>query len=349
MAISSAALSPKEFRVAIQAQALLGTSLGTTMLELNVDAITHGTLGGVNNYDLKSGGGRIFQDEHYFHQNSDYVSEISLSGIYTVDTCHPMLENITGDTAEPYTVASHYNPTTNIKTGNALTPSNSELLTLAILPPDIPNDAAPSGDECIIYKDCVCTAFSWTGDMGTNGGLITYSATFKTYSPVELEADGSGFSITPYTLTAAQTLTMSDWQTPTNRVICGSANVMVNSFTMSLENDAVFLGRGASGVPEAIGRGAEFAMTADANVKYDNESADMLNDFQSATSGATTGNTILSNASTPATGASWGFQYPQSVFTSVALSEGDVMAIDASVKMVGYGNAATDVCATIAD
>ena len=75
----------------------------------------------------------------------------------------------------------------------------------------------------------------------------------------------------------------------------------------------------------------------------------MLNDFQTATSGATTGNTILSNASIPATGASWGFQYPQSVFTSVALSEGDVMAIDASVKMVGYGVGTSTVCATIAD
>ena len=75
----------------------------------------------------------------------------------------------------------------------------------------------------------------------------------------------------------------------------------------------------------------------------------MLNLFQAATSGATTGNTIMSNASTPATGASWGFQFPQSVFTSVALSEGDIMGIDASVKMVGYGNATTTTCATIAD
>ena len=75
----------------------------------------------------------------------------------------------------------------------------------------------------------------------------------------------------------------------------------------------------------------------------------MLADFQGATSGATTGNTILSNAATPATGASWGFQYPQAVFTSVALSEGDIMNIDASVKMVGYGVGTTTVCATIAD
>ena len=349
MAISSAALSPREFRVAIQPQTALGTAKTDGMLELNVDSISHGTLGGVNNYDLRSGGGRILQDEHYFHQNSDYISEITLSGIYTVDTCFSMLENITGDTAEPYTVASNYNPTANIKTGASLTAGNSELLTLVILPPDVPNDGAPSDSDCIVYKDCVVTSFTWSGDMGTNGGMITYSATFKTYSPVALEVDGSGFTLTPYTLVAAQTLTMGDWQTPANRVICGQADVMVNSFSMNLENDAVFLGRGGSGVPESIGRGAEFSMTADINVKYDDESADLLNLFQAATSGASTGNTILSNASTPATGASWGFQFPQSVFTSVALSEGDIMAIDASVKMVGYGVGTTTVCATIAD
>ena len=349
MAISSAALSPREFRIAIQPQTGLGTALTNGMLELNVASITHGTLGGVNNYDLKSGGGRILQDEHYFHQNSDYISEISLSGIYTVDTCFSLLENITGDTGEPYTIASNYNPSVNIKTGASLTAGNSELLTLAILPPDVPNDGAPSDSDTILYKDCVVTAFSWSGDMTDNGGLVKYSATFKTYSPVGLGVDGSGYTITPYTLVAAQTLSMGDWQTPGNRVIGGQADVMVNSFAMNLENDAVFLGSGASGVPAAIGRGAEFSATADINVKYDDESADMLNDFQTATSGATTGNTILSNASTPATGASWGFQFPQSVFTSVALSEGDIMNIDASVKMVGYGNATTTTCATIAD
>ena len=66
MAISSTALSPREFRIAIQPQTALGTALTNGMLELNVDSISHGTLGGVNSYDVKSGGGRILQDEHYF-------------------------------------------------------------------------------------------------------------------------------------------------------------------------------------------------------------------------------------------------------------------------------------------
>jgi len=349
MAISSAALSPKEFRVTIQPQTALGTALTNGMLELNVDSISHGTLGGVNNYDLRSGGGRIFQDEHYFHQNSDYISEISLSGIYTVDTCFPMIENIVYDVAEPYTIASSYSPSVAIKTGASLTAGNSELLTLAILPPDIPNDGAPSDSDGIVYKDCVVTAFSWSGDMGSDGGLVKYSATFKTYSPVALEVDASGYTIAAYELSASQTATMGDWQTPAKRVICGQADVMVNSFSLNLENDAVFLGRGASGVCEVVSRGAEFSVTADINVKYDDESADLLNQFQAADSSLTAGATQLTNATNPADGASWGFQFPQSVFTSVALSEGDVMGIDASVKMVGYGVGTTTTCATIAD
>ena len=347
MAISSVAFSPKEFRVAIQAQTALGTALTNGMQELNVDAVTHGTLGGVNNYDLKSGGGRILQDEHYFHQNSDYISEISISGIWS-DEFAPLLDNITGDAAEVWEVASNYTPSVNIKTGASLTAATSELLTLAILPPK--NGATtPSDTDGIVYKDCVVTAFSWSGDITDNGGLLKYSATLKTYSPVALNVDASGYTLNAYELTAAQTASMGDWQTPANRVICGQADVMVNSFSMNLENDAVFLGRGASGVPEVIGRGAEFSATADINVKYDDESADLLNQFQAATTAASAGNTILSNASTPATGASWGFQFPQSVFTSVALAEGDVMNIDVSVKMVGYGNATSTTCLTIAD
>ena len=348
MAISSVAFSPKEFRVAMQAQTALGTAKTDGMQEINVDSITHGTLGGVNNYDLKSGGGRIFQDEHYFHQNSDYISEISISGIYSTEYGGILLENITGDTAEVFEIASNYEPSANIKTGASLTAGNSELLTLAILPPKA-GAATPSATDGIVYKDCVVTSFSWTGDMTDNGGLIKYSATLKTYSPVALEVDADSFTIAAYEMTAAQTISMSDWQTPANRVICGQADVLVNSFAMNLENDAVFLGRGASGGPEVIGRGAELAATAEFNVKYDDESADLLNLFQTATSGASTGNTIMSNASTPADGASWGFQFPQSVFTNVALSEGDIMNIQASVKMVGYGTGTTTVCATIAD
>ena len=164
-----------------------------------------------------------------------------------------------------------------------------------------------------------------------------------------LEQDSDSYTIAAYELTAAQTLSMGDWQTPANRVICGQADVMVNSFSLNLENDAVFLGRGASGVCEVVSRGSEFSATADINVKYDDESADLLNQFQGATSAASAGNTILSNASTPADGASWGFQFPQSVFTSVALAEGDVMNIDVSVKMVGYGNGTTTTCLTMAD
>ena len=347
MAISPIAYSPKEFRVAIQAQTVLGTAKTDSMQEVNADSVTHGTLGGVNNYDLKSGGGRLLQDEHYFHQNSDYISEISISGIWS-DEFAPLIDNITGDAAEVWAVASNYTPSQNIKTSNSLNAGTSELLTLAIMPPS--NGATtPSDTDGIVYKDCVVTAFTWSGDMTDNGGLLKYSATLKTYSPVALNVDASAYTIAAYELSASQTSSMSDWQTPGNRIICGQADLMVNSFSMNLENDAVFLGRGASGVCEVVSRGAEFSATADINVKYDDESADLLNQFQAATTAASAGNTILSNASTPADGASWGFQFPQSVFTNVALAEGDIMNIDASVKMVGYGNGTSTQALKIAD
>ena len=347
MAISSVAFSPKEFRVFIQAQTALGTGITSGMQELNVDSITHGTLGGNNNYDLKSGGGRILQDEHYYHDNSGYISEISVSGIYSTEL-GMLLENITGDTSEVFEVASNYTPSSNIKTGATLTAGNSELFCLVIAPPKN-GSANPSDTDGIIYRDCVVTSFSWNGDMGTNGGLVTYSATFKSYSPVLLNIDVSSVTFAAYELSAAQTLTMGDWQTPANRVICGQADVMVNSFSFNIENDAVFLGRGADGICEVVGRGGEFSSTASFNVKYDDESADLLNMFQAATSAASTGATNMSNASTPADGASWGFKMAGSVFTSVALSEGDVMAIDAEVKMVGAGAGETTTCLTIAD
>ena len=346
MAISSVAFSPKEFRVAIQAQTALGTAKTDGMQEINVDSITHGTLGGNNNYDLKSGGGRILQDEHYYHDNSGYVSEISISGVYSTEIA-ALIENITGDAAEVWEVASNYEPSTNIKTGATLTAGNSELLTLAILPPKS-GATTPSDSDGILYKDCVVTSFSWSGDMATNGGLVTYSATLKTYSPVALEQDASGYTIAPYVMNAAQTISMSDWKTPGNRIVCGQADLLVNSFTFNIENDAIFLGR-TGDVCEVVARSGEFSSTADFNVKYDDESADLLNMYQTATTGQSTGVTNMGNTNPPTSGADWGFKYAGSVFTNVALSEGDVMNIDVSVKMVGAGNGTSTTCLTIAD
>ncbi len=347
MGISTVAYSPKEFRVAIQAQTALGTALTNGMQEINVDSISHGTLGGNNNYDLKSGGGRILQDEHYYHDNLGVVSEISISGIYSTEFFE-LIENITGDTGEVWEVASNYEPSTNIKTGATLTAGNSELLTLAILPPKT-GAATPSSTEGILYKDCVVTSFTWSGDMSDTSGLVKYSATLKTQSPPALEQDADSYTINTYEMTAAHTIQMADWVTSANREICDIPDLFVNTFSMNLENDAIFVGQVAGGVCEVVGRGAEFSATADFNLKYDDESAKLLNLFQAATSAESAGNTVMSNAATPATGADWGFRFHQSVFTNVALSEGDIMNLDVSVKVVGYGTGTDTVCLTIAD
>ena len=348
MAISSVAYSPKEFRVAIQPQVILGTAITDGMQELNVDSISHGTLGGNNNYDLKSGGGRILQDEHYYHDNLGVVSEISISGIYNTDFFE-LIENITGDTGEVWAVASNYKPSEEIKTGATLTATDSLLFTLAIMPPISGTATTPSATEGILYKDCVVTSFTWSGDMSDNSGLIKYSATLKTQSPPALEQDASGYTIAEYDMSAAKTILMADWVTPANRAICGVGDMFVNTFSLNLENDAIFVGQIAAGVCEVVTRGAEFSATADFNVKYDNQSNQLLDDFQGATTAVSAGNTVMSKQATPATTADWGFRFHQSVFTSVALSEGDIMNIDVSVKMVGAGSETNSVCLTMAD
>ena len=71
--------------------------------------------------------------------------------------------------------------------------------------------------------------------------------------------------------------------------------------------------------------------------------------YQTATTGQSTGVTNMGNTNPPTSGADWGFKYAGSVFTNVALSEGDVMNIDVSVKMVGAGNGTSTTCLTIAD
>ena len=348
MAVSGQAFSPKEFIVAIGAQTALGTAKTDALYSMHVDSITHGTLGGFNSYDLKSGGGRILQDEHYIHLNEGLISEITVSGTYGSSFGIEIMENITGDNAEVWTVASNYEPRTDIIAGvSDLNVGDSAILTLAILPPKA-GAATPTSTEGIVYKDCLCTSVTWSGDMSDFGGILKYSATFKTYSPPALEVDADSFTIGDFNL-GTQTAFMTDWKTATRRKICGVDELLVNSFSLNIENDALFLGHGSGGIPEVVSRQGEFSVTADFNVKYDEESAKLLNLFQAATGGQSAGATLMSNAATPADNTDWGFLIPQSVFTNVALSEGDVMNVDASIKMVGYGVGETTTVITIAD
>ena len=108
--------------------------------------------------------------------------------------------------------------------------------------------------------------------------------------------------------------------------------VILNSFTLTIDHPAVFVGATTTGYA-VVGRGAECAVTGDAQVKYDANTKTMINEFDTQTG---------SNSSTSAfqitNDANFGILTKKAVYTNVALSEGDAMMLDVSVKAVDNGS-----------
>ena len=127
---------------------------------------------------------------------------------------------------------------------------------------------------------------------------------------------------------------MSSWDAD-DRIIAGHSNVLVNSFTLNIENDVSFAGVTATGY-EQIARAGEISATADFNIKYDDNTDVMFENFHDQSTGASEGATLMAHQGTLVDG-SFGFKLASSVMTNVAFSEGDMMALDVSVKALGGG------------
>jgi len=182
----------------------------------------------------------------------------------------------------------------------------------------------------IAFKDCFCTSLQLSGDAGTEGGRIKFSATFKSGSAV----DPAFATTTIDTAITANNYYMSAWDA-NDRIICGVANAVVSSFSLDIINDVVFSGLTPTGY-EVATRSGEVSSTATFSVVYDNNFKGLFNTFDDQTTGASQGATLMATDDTPSDG-EFEFKMANSVLTDVSFNEGGVMMLDVSVKALGAG------------
>ena len=326
MAINSSAYSPKQFSFLIAEQDDWGTinpdssgSPDNSWLAVDVDSVGSPSLN-LNQVLEPRNGSRILQATDFFQEKLVRVIELSVSGTATTEVLDLLLGNITQGDTVPYLITSagavqNMTSATENQTAN-------QLLSVAY--------KSPASGHAIGFKDVFCTAISFNGDAGTEGGRIKFSATFKTGSaPIMNQAD-----IAIDTAITANNYYMSSWDAD-DRIIAGHSNVLVNSFTLNIENDVVFAGACSTGY-ESASRVGEVSATADFNVKYDDNTDVMFENFTDQVTGASEGATLMATDTSPSDG-EFEFKLSGSVITNVAFSEGDMMALDVSVKAVGAG------------
>ena len=327
MAVNASAYSPKQFSFCIAMQDDFGTfnpnSGGTpdnAWVAVDVDSIGTPSFN-INQVIEHRTGSRVLQATDFFQDNKAKVIEISVSGTATTEVLDLILGNITQGDTVPYVIDSNQ-PQQTFTTGTENQTAN-QILSIAYI--------SPSSGNTLGFKDCFCTSITLSGDAGTEGGRIKFDATFKTGSlPEDLTDD----ALTIDTEISSNNYFMSSW-VAAQRTVANISNVLVNSFSLIVENDMVFSGITTTGY-EACARVGEISATADFNIKYDDITDVMFENFHDQAAGATEGATLMSVDGTPSDG-SFEFKFEKSIMTNVAFSEGDVMGLDVSVKALGSG------------
>lgn len=328
MAISTAANSPKEFQFLIAEQDTFGTFETTNnMHALDVDSVGTPSLNPTQVLDVRNGS-RVLQKEDFFQDVKASVKELSVSGTATTNALDLLLENITGEAegsaSSIYSFASDQ-ATTNVGVGS--TGQAGTLLSIVI--------TSAGNDADLAFKDCVCTSLTLNADTGTEGGRIKFSATFQTGSAVEDLTDAA--TTVDTTFAASENYFMTNFSAG-YRKIYGVDDLIMSSFSMTMENPAVFTGVTSTGY-EVISRAGEFSVTLDATVKYDGHTRGSFERFNNQTQeGATAAQPTLLNHQLALAADNFGISIPKTVLTNVAFNEADVMMLDLSVKGVGDGS-----------
>ena len=323
MAIASDANSPKGWRVAVASDATHAgaTGIGTTMYQLDVDSVGMPSLNPNQSLDVRSGAGRTLKDEDVFQDNKLKVTEISLSGTLHNDTGHKLLlQNICADVDGDIGVASGFLGFSQKMDGASGLENSASSLTLVVQPNEITHQ---QGMELF---GCVVTNFSINADSNTEGGRYKWSATLQSGKVPDLASTAEP-TITAYANTDTPLLSTSSGHKVYN------TDVVMNSFTATIDSPAVFTGASTSGY-QVTSRGAEIAVTIDTQVKYDRETKGFINTFGTQTS-ARTGTDA--NCFFFSNNNAFGVNVQNAIFTNVALSEGDLMMLDCSLKAVDDG------------
>ncbi len=327
---NNVAYSPKEFKVLIRPQTEWGTTeAGTDMYQLDVDSASMPSLNLTQGLDVRNTAGRTFNDEDFFQDRTLTVKEMTFSGNFHTDSGHKLLFHNIADQAtsnDEVNIVSGYTPPSlgNGVTVGAGTMASHSLFTVIVASPDV------TSGKNMEFLDCVVTNFQLSADSGTDGGRYKYSVTFST-GGVYYDLDDET-SVAPTASYANTTnVTLGTLNASTLKVF--NLNHVLSSFSVNVDNPAVWIGAGASGF-QTCNRGQECAVTFEAQVKYDDLGDTHFNLFDVQAASKDEVGLYLQNT------ADFDISINDYVITNVALSEGDVMMLDLSGKAVDDGTEA---------
>ena len=343
MAIDSAAYSPKEFKLGIQAETTIGTKIVSGMTLINVDSVELPSYNPLQVLDVRSGTGRTLKSSDVFTQKDLVDKEISFSGTADTQILPLLLKNIFNDTQRAavtdtvpaaYVVPDSFSPD-EFKNGvSGITNQSDGIITMTVAV------ISPEGSTSSVFPGCRLTSLQISGDMGTENGRVKISGTFKTQFNVFINQAAP--TTTNYTANFYNMNTMGSGTAQATKQIAGVSNLVLQSFSLNIENPAEYIGYITTSAdlgsgtttnqdPEVIAVGIPgVTVTMDATVKYDSNSKGIDDIYQLGT----LSNTHLSNNANWYDASTFGIYANKCLVTSLAHNEAAAMMLDVSMQMV---------------
>ena len=358
--VNSSTYSGREFKVYIGADATVGainsSTDGATMYRLDIEGITLPTFSPNQEFEMRTGTGRVAEFGAMFSSSKGVATEFSLSGRVTLQDLPILMENVLAqeatDSDNKFEIATGYSPTT-FKHGDATGATVfSKTLTVSFI--------APTAADSYHIPGCVCTNLALTADMGTASGRYDYSATFTSrYKPTKA-ADSLTAAKELSTTLGSTNMFLSDQSTKDLNVmeIDGSGtdhtsiNPILNSFSLTIDSPSIGLGsQGSDAEPEVFARAVpEMNLTVAGSLKYDTETDKLLEAHRDAAQTSYM-QMVLSNVAINSNLETLGsieiddiatqkfaVIVPQAKLISASVGSGDVATLDFEAKVVDPGS-----------
>ena len=364
-AINSSTYSGKEFKVYIGADGdadydpgvgtINGSTNGGSMYRMDIEGITLPTFTPNQEFEMRSGSGRVAEFGQMFSSSKGVVTEFTLSGRATMQELPILMENVLTTAATTnnnlFAIATGYAPT-HFKHDEATgaTVFNKSLTVHFV---------APTAADSYTLPGCVCTNLQLSADMGTASGRYDYTATFKTgYTPTKgadsmsSASELTGLGATNIFLSEQSTKDMNIMEYDSSGTDATSINPVFNSFSLTIDAPTVFLGaQGTNAEPEVYARAVpELSITIAGSLKYDTETDKLLeahrDPAQTSYMQLVLNNRAitsdLENLSSIAIAAHasqlFGIIVPKAKLISASVGSGDVATLDFEAKVVDPGS-----------
>ena len=359
LALNAGVTSGKQFAVYVAADATVGAegitaSSGANAYRLDTEGITLPTFSPNQEFEMRSGAGRVAEFGAIFSSSKRTMTEVSLSGRVTMQDLPILMENILCQEASTNLFAvttASASQTFGFADGAAVgTTVFSKSLSLYF--------AAPTAADSYVLPGCVCTSLTLDADIGTAGGRYNYSATFQTQCVPAKGAITISSANELSTTLGSESAFLSEQSTKDLNIMAAggadftSINPILSTFSLSIENPSQFLGaNGANAEPDVYARAVpELSITISGSLKYDDETDSMIEAFRDSGNNsyiqlvlnnrAITGNLEALDGIALAAHAEqeFGLIVPQAKLTSCEVSSDDTAMINFEAKALDPGS-----------